>query len=308
MRISSKWLAVAGLLLATGWPQHAGAQLTPAAIRATLRGQSHAFVQLPGSGQIMLVGTITIHTAAEFKRELAADRSIHTLIVDSNGGWSDSAMDMAALIRERKMRLVVDGRCLSACANYLFPAAVTRSVLPGSIVAIHGASFVYMDGEQVKMAPHSQAEGLSHLPSVRSQREDLKRTAAREAAFYQQLGLHRDTDVTFAHYLAHRKRLLGTDMIQGEQRAPGCPPVQMWAMDKAQWEAAGVRGIDKFWFPVNAEQQKQVSRDLGLPAEFFYFGDAAGLEALCTQAPSLRVRMERWLGTVKTAVASVVTR
>ena len=47
------------------------------------------------------------------------------------------------MIRQRKLRLVVDGRCLSACANYLFPAAIRKAVLPGSVVAIHGLSTLY---------------------------------------------------------------------------------------------------------------------------------------------------------------------
>jgi hypothetical protein len=46
--------------------------------------------------------------------------------------------DIAELMMARKMGLVVDGVCLSSCANYLFVAAETRKVLSGSVVGWHG--------------------------------------------------------------------------------------------------------------------------------------------------------------------------
>jgi hypothetical protein len=54
--------------------------------------------------------------------------------IDSEGGDTAEALNIAELMMARKMGLVVDGVCLSSCANYLFVAAETRKVLSGSVV------------------------------------------------------------------------------------------------------------------------------------------------------------------------------
>jgi hypothetical protein len=91
-------------------------------------------------------------------------------------------------------------------------------------------------------------------------------------------------------------QVFGTDLITDKQRAPGCPPLQMWAMDQRQWQALGVKGIESFWYPSTVEQQAQLLRDLGMPADFFYYGAASGLERVCTQPPGLMARLRRWFG------------
>jgi hypothetical protein len=58
--------------------------------------------------------------------------------IDSEGGDTAEALNIAELMMARKMGLVVDGVCLSSCANYLFVAAETRKVLSGSVVGWHG--------------------------------------------------------------------------------------------------------------------------------------------------------------------------
>jgi len=249
----------------------------------------------PGTGKITLIGTIDANMAAEFKKALAADSHIDTLVIDSYGGHSESAMDMADLLRQRKMHMVVDGRCLSACAFFLFPAAASKTVLPGSVVAIHGAAFIYPDGDQLRVVTASQANELFRSENRTRDRDTMDRTNRRQAEFYRQLGLRNDLIDSFARYLVHRKQVLGTDMITAQQHAPGCPPVQMWALDKAQLEAAGVRGIGAFWTPSGDEQKAQLLRDLGLPADFLYYGPAAGLEQLCIQPPGRLAAVKQWL-------------
>jgi hypothetical protein len=61
-----------------------------------------------------------------------------TIRIDSEGGDTAEALNIAELMMARKMGLVVDGVCLSSCANYLFVAAETRKVLSGSVVGWHG--------------------------------------------------------------------------------------------------------------------------------------------------------------------------
>lgn len=285
---------LAGALLATILSANAAGRLsTPAEFRQTLGNQlPYSVVGAPGGQQVLLIGAIDESMSKAFREILAADPGIRTVMVDSYGGNIESAMDIAALIRQRKLRLVVDGRCLSACANYLFPAAVSKLVLPGSVVAIHGLSTLYYEGGKAKWATESQTKDLFRSASWATDREAFQQRLRHQSLFYQQIGLHPDAHASFARYLAHRKQLFGTDMIDGAQWAFDCPPARMWALDQRQWEAMGVTGIESYWYPSGTEQQRQLLRDLGMPADYFYYGAAAGIEQLCQ--PSLMARITHW--------------
>jgi ATP-dependent protease ClpP protease subunit len=290
-------IAAACWMIASAWPVH-GALKSPADFRAKVAKRMATGIQMTtaGSGYILLIGVIDTGTVAYVRKALEADPHIDTLLVDSYGGDIDSAMDIAAILHQRKMRLVVDGRCLSACAAFWFPAAASKTVLPGSVVAIHGQSAHYVDNGVAKLATESEALELFHSKGKASNLADFNRALARHGDFNRQAGVRGDADAAFARYLAHRKQVFGTDMITDRQHAEGCPPVQMWAMDQRQWEALGVKGIESFWYPVTVEQQAQVLRDLGMPADYFYYGPASGLERLCTEPPGLMARLRRWLG------------
>lgn len=73
-------------------------------------------------------------------KELAAGRSIDTLIVDSAGGEIVAGMDFGDFVLERQLNVTVEGVCLSSCANYVFPAGRRKAILPGSVVAWHGSA------------------------------------------------------------------------------------------------------------------------------------------------------------------------
>jgi len=226
---------------------------TPAQFRQIARHLSFSLVvRPPGTRHILLAGRIDANMAAMLQQAQAHDPQIDAVMIDSYGGNINSAMEIAALIRQRKLHLIVDGRCLSACANYLFPAALSKTVLPGSVVAIHGLSATYDDG-QLKSATESQAHDVFCSSSRTADREVFNRQLARQSEFYRQLGLQPDAHSTFSHYLAHRKALFGTDMIDAAQHAPGCPPAQMWARDQQQWQAMGVKGITTYWYLATSE-------------------------------------------------------
>ncbi len=285
------------LVMCAMWPASGAAQVpTPAHIRETVaRNLSFSLTVLDaGARQVTLIGTIDAAMAEQFKAAVA-DGHVVTVVVDSYGGDIASAMDIVDLIRQRGMHVLVDGRCLSACASYLFSAAATKTVLPGSVVAIHGLTLRYSDGVQMKQATESQTDELFRSSTMVGNRDFFNRLMARQNEFYRQLGVRSDLRDSFARYLFHRKQLLGTDMITAQQQVPGCPPAQMWALDKAQLEAAGVRGIGAFWTPSGDEQKARLLRDLGLPAEFLYYGPATGLEQLCTRPPGGIAKMKQWL-------------
>lgn len=84
-------------------------------------------------------GEMTEEGLATLKR-LAYGQAIDTLVVDSAGGEIVVGMDFGNWVVERQLNVVVDGVCLSSCANYVFTAGSKKSILPGSVVAWHGSA------------------------------------------------------------------------------------------------------------------------------------------------------------------------
>lgn len=62
---------------------------------------------------------------------------LKTIIINSPGGRYRDAIDVANLVLENDIKLIVDGRCYSACASILLPSGSDIEVRPGSIIAFH---------------------------------------------------------------------------------------------------------------------------------------------------------------------------
>jgi hypothetical protein len=60
------------------------------------------------------------------------------LYVNSDGGNVSLALDIAEILISKKVNIIVDGFCVSSCANYWFLAAEKKFVMENSYVAFHG--------------------------------------------------------------------------------------------------------------------------------------------------------------------------
>lgn len=69
---------------------------------------------------------------------LLAGRGLTTMVVTSDGGEVRAALRLARALRAHGLLLLVKGRCISSCANFLFPAARTKAVAPESLLIFHG--------------------------------------------------------------------------------------------------------------------------------------------------------------------------
>ncbi|OQP87187.1 hypothetical protein BTR14_07130 [Rhizobium rhizosphaerae] len=87
------------------------------------------------AGAIHLTGTID---KGDDQRFLALAEPGVALIVDTPGGDLRGGLDLAHAVRDKATHLIVEGKCWSACANYLFPAAAKRTVMPEGTVCYHG--------------------------------------------------------------------------------------------------------------------------------------------------------------------------
>lgn len=115
----------------------AGASPAPVAGQSKLqRAGGELSVATVAPGVLRLEGEIEEGDGPKLIAALGPET--HTLLVNSVGGEVSVALDMAEALERRRVRVVVDGFCVSSCANYLFAAGAQRIVWPGGVLLWHG--------------------------------------------------------------------------------------------------------------------------------------------------------------------------
>jgi ATP-dependent protease ClpP protease subunit len=244
-------------------------------------------------GHISIVGELTPATAFAFASLVQQDESIHTLHIDSPGGNIASALDIATLIHKRKLKIVVDGKCLSACANYLFVAAEMKIVLPGSVVGIHQTTHHYIgkDGKRISTTALHQTD-INESTTTREAASKIRALQIRENKFLEEFGVSRILFDSYARYAANREKFLAS-RVPTKTSYPSCPAIGVWLLNKAQLQSMGVNGIEEFWFPQTELERKDVIIKQRFIANVAYFGTASTIESLCTTNNPFFNAMER---------------
>ena len=75
---------------------------------------------------LSFIGTINEDELDKFKEVFSED--ITRIIVDSGGGRTIVGFRIGQLISLRDIEVVVKGRCMSSCANYIFAGAKKRTI------------------------------------------------------------------------------------------------------------------------------------------------------------------------------------
>jgi len=140
--------------------------LSPAVAAATVS------VNPPGD-EIMINGDISDQMERDF--EAAINSQVTTVRIESSGGDAQSAIAIGRVIRDRHLRLIVNGGCLSACASFIFVAAQDVEVMPLSVVMFHNTN-----SSMLRMLGNDAPTGARQLFAAKA---DL------EKQFYKELGL-----------------------------------------------------------------------------------------------------------------------
>lgn len=253
----------------------------PSVMRAKIGLDFNAIMFEEQSTQITLIGQINPGTTETFRKILDKEKNIKVVFIDSPGGFVDSAIEIATIIRKRQLDLVVDGRCLSACANFIFPSAMHKVVLPGSFVGIHEQSISYTDNGVLKITSGNDTEQILKAASDKLALDKFKQLKIEEKEFYENQKISQNLYVSYDTYLNNRKNSFGKEKINFEPYYPNCPPVQMWALNKQQLTSMGIKDIGEFWYPSNDLEKKKLSSELKFPQGSIYFGEAHDLEQTC---------------------------
>src|SRR5205807_1858808 len=87
---------------------------------------------------VSFLGRITPERVETFLTQIDF-AGVTKLIINSDGGNVASGLRLATWLRSNRLDVEVRGLCLSACANYIFPAGDRKVICPGSLVMWHGS-------------------------------------------------------------------------------------------------------------------------------------------------------------------------
>lgn len=113
--------------------------------------------------------------------KLFANKNVTTISINSMGGDIDSAIDIATIIHEKKLNIIVRTVCASACANYIFPAGKTKYVGHNSYLLWHGSA--NSPQEQLEVTSDSASLSRNDLFSL----PEFIKIKEKETFFYQRL-------------------------------------------------------------------------------------------------------------------------
>jgi hypothetical protein len=120
-----------------------------------------------------------------------ARRPPRRLVIDSPGGEVEAGIALGRWVFAQGVDLVVEGECLSSCANYVFTAARRKTVQPGAVVGWHGnyhhleATGLWRDDVAARVARTGEAAATAEQ-AVRAQ---VARLVALEKEFFATVGV-----------------------------------------------------------------------------------------------------------------------
>lgn len=136
----------------------------------------------PEPSQCFYTSDNELHLRGEITPALVAcvksgnPRTIETLVVNSEGGDVDTAIEIAELL-PTKLDIIIEDKCNSSCANYFIPRASRLILRPNSMIGLHGsidAGFLERNKRKLK----------------RKNLAKLGRTLNRQADYAQQNNIH----------------------------------------------------------------------------------------------------------------------
>ena len=238
-----------------------------------------------GAG-VGLIGLLTREATASVKRILDKNARIEELVIDSQGGDVDGAIALAELVRERKLRLVVAGRCFSACANFVFTAARRKDVLPGSLVGIHGKTYSYAFQDKPLMLRSSDSKQIVAASGDPSAAAQVAAFDKAERTFYRNIGVSMTYLDDFERYSAAYR----------SAPAASCPALEFWILRRKDLEKMGVTGMGAIWEPLDRAAAGAAGARFGFNPKTMFLGDPAALAAQCRPASGFMAKLRGLFG------------
>jgi len=190
-------------------------------------------------GTIRFEGYIEEDDIARFNEIVNEDTN--TLIVRSGGGDVLAAIPIAEKIQRKKMDIVVDGLCVSSCADYFFIAAERKKVSLNSLVLLHGGITAKLEHESEKIIEEMTRLGAKQ-EQVELQMKRWREGARKEQEIYK----NAEVDISLLEY-SH----VMTDR-----------DYDYWAPPPEAFKRLGVKNITEFWYPSSDKELNDLANEL----------------------------------------------
>jgi hypothetical protein len=190
--------------------------------------------------ELRINGHINAGIAAQMHAALA--HGPRTIRITSTGGDQFPALAIARDIHRARASLVVDGLCGGPCANYLFPAAVKRTVSPGGLVIFSGTAT-----SALAMVPADKTSlvGGEYAKTAAEEKTLIDETGINPALLLEpQLQLHPNCvsltskDASGKSYINYRADFIGWVPSRGYLARVGVRIEGFWPANPAKFQTA----------------------------------------------------------------------
>lgn len=212
-----------------------------------------AKITLEGT-EVVVRGVLLPGVDDEFRKLVRDAESVTGVRIRSEGGATVTALEMAEEIERRALQVVVDGYCLSSCANYIYVAGRSRKVLPDSVLGFHGG---HTD------SPWEVCDESSCRLSIRS-RELLER----EQKLFLRKRVSLDA-IVISSWIVRR-----APMRRAGVPVPHDQSFSFWVPSAAAMAAMGFSTSDDYWAPASDSEGEAVMVRHGYRAVKPFVGDA----------------------------------
>lgn len=228
--------------------------LMAALFQCLMSGNQSAFgatVTRPYDNTIRIDGILDGTTAAEVKSFF--DSKVTRIEIRSEGGRTDTGLEIGRLIRSHSLDVEVFDYCISSCANYIFLSGRTKTTRLRSIVVWHGG----LNGLRARQEPPQASMNDRQKELLLLLNEGI---SADIIIFSGLLTVGHPTDQT-------RKVEIDGSTIESpvlQQEYQG------WMPSKDELIRLGVKNIGQFWEPGNQSEIDEALKDFGFePMKIF---------------------------------------
>jgi hypothetical protein len=136
-------------------------------------------------------GPISADANTQFFKGIA-DQTVSRLVIDSTGGEVEAGIALGQWVNDNNIDVIVEGYCLSSCANYVFPAGRQKIIRPGAVVGWHGnyhhlaATGLWRDDVRRRM----RRDGEDEATATRIVRKQVDKLVALEKRFFALIGVN----------------------------------------------------------------------------------------------------------------------
>ena len=217
-------------------------------------GFAHAGWNRISKDEIRLDGEIGRDSYAEYMR--IAEGGFSKVSLNSGGGLPLVALSIAEDLVARRVEIVVDGICMSACANYLAVSGIRLSFSCESLLAWHGTLGSIVE-ERTKMKVSGVPDELIDVYA-----EWLADFKVREDRFFNLAGVDQgilsDSTLATAEVSAGLRPSFSFDDVSGEYSFTTVAPI--WIPDVSTMRSYGISAFSDCGCRTDAELRQSMAK------------------------------------------------